>query len=273
MAPKDIKHLFTEKGEVISAIVTYGAGTFQEIDSMLNKISDRWTDLHILLGELIQEGDIFLTKSGTYKVRPELVSEYHYFEEHIDEWVEPPQEWEYPDNAQIPEEPEIKHLNIISSTEHWLKLEKPETSLEKDHFYLEGHHLDTFAKFAITQAFNTIIVVNPFMDRSTPTQLLIKAKRNGRTVVIVTRNTNSPYIKKIHEWLKDAGITMLYHDDIHAKIIIIDDSLAVVSSMNFIKNATAGISWEAGIISTSKGVVETIKASIADLNLKKINSH
>ena len=72
----------------------------------------------------------------------------------------------------------------------------------------------------------------------------------------------------IHEWLMNAGISVLYHKDIHAKIIVIDNLLAVVSSMNFIINATAGKSWEAGMVSMDQDTVDTVRASITDLNLK-----
>ncbi len=55
--------------------------------------------------------------------------------------------------------------------------------------------------------------------------------------------------------------------DIHAKIIIVDDMVSVVSSMNFVKNATSGISWEAGMVTLDQDTVDSIKASITDLNL------
>ena len=270
MAPKEIKHLFTEKGEVIKAIVNWGARTFKEIEYIFDQsVIYQWNDLHILLGELIQEGDVVHEDSGEYRVRPELEADYQYFEEHFDEWLEPPEEWEYPDDY---EEPPQKYPDILTSTESWVKLEKPEISLEKEHFFLEGHYLDSYTKFIITHAFNTIIVVNPFIDRSMPTQLLIRARRNGRTVVVVTRSSNSSYVKKLHEWLEKAGIKILYDKNLHAKIVIIDDLLAVVSSMNFIQNATAGITWEAGIVTMNKEIVDNIKSSIADLNPQAITA-
>ncbi len=264
MAPRDIKHLFTEKGEVLKAIVNWGAKTFDEIKYVYDNSSFyQWKDLHILLGELIQEGDISFI-NGEYVARPQLVIDYQYFEEHMDEWLEPPEEWEYPDDYV---EPEQWYPDIIGSVKAWLKLEKPEIWSNKNHFFLEGHYLDSFTKFIINQAFKTIIIVNPFIDRSTPTQLLVKARREGRTVALVTRPPTGSYYMKLHQWLKETGITILYYKDIHAKIVLVDDSVAVVSSMNFIKNATSGASWEAGMVSVDKDTVDSVKASIADLNL------
>jgi hypothetical protein len=68
MAPKDIKHLFTDKGQVLSAIVIHGARTFDDIKYVYDNISIyQWTDLHILLGErarvdLEEEQPIFKEK-------------------------------------------------------------------------------------------------------------------------------------------------------------------------------------------------------------------
>ena len=239
--------------------------TIGDIQYVINMMSpEQWTDLHTLLGELIEEGDVSI-KNGEYCVRPALEADYAYYEMNMHEWLEPPEEWEYPDNFK---EPEQWHPDIIGSVKGWLKLEKPEIWSRKNHFFLEGHYLDSFIKFVINQAFKTIIVVNPFMDRSTPTQLLIKARRNGKNVVIVSRTPNRSFENKTHKWLEESGITMLYHKDIHAKIIVVDDLVAVVSSMNFIKNATSGQSWEAGIVSLDQDTVSSVKASITDLNLK-----
>jgi hypothetical protein len=279
MAPREIKHLFTEKGEVLQAIVMYGAKTLADIQSIFNQsLTVQWTPLNVLLDELIKEGDVYLNEAGEYTARTELEEDYSFYEEHMDEWLEPPMEWEieaHLDQRRLElerlEKVPSSYPEIISATESWIKLHKPELKLKNEHFYLEGHYLDIFTKFVITQSFKTIIVVNPFLDLSMPVQLLVKAKRMGKTVVIVTRNSFKPHIKKFHEWLTKAGIKLLYHKNLHAKITIIDDSLSIVSSMNFQYNATAGISWEAGIVTINKETVDSIKASIADLGLTHEN--
>jgi len=279
MAPREIKHLFTEKGEVLQAIIWWGAKTFPEIESIFTQsVLVQWTDLKVLLAELIHEGDVYLNEAGEYTASAELVDDYSYYEEHMDEWLEPPMEWEIEEHLEyrrlekerLEQVPSI-YPEIVSATESWIKLHKPELTMKNEHFYLEGHYLDSYTKFVITQSFKTIIVVNPFLDRSMPVQLLVKAKRMGKTVVIVTRHSFKPHIQKLHEWLSKAGIKLLYHKNLHAKITIIDDSLSIVSSMNFQYNATAGISWEAGIVTINKDTVDSIKASITDLNLDHEN--
>ena len=83
MAHKDIKHLNTKKEYIIRAVVTYGARKIHEIDSIRERISPQyWKDSTILLGELIQEGDVSL-ENEFYKVRPALEADYEYYEENM----------------------------------------------------------------------------------------------------------------------------------------------------------------------------------------------
>jgi phosphatidylserine/phosphatidylglycerophosphate/cardiolipin synthase-like enzyme len=62
-------------------------------------------------------------------------------------------------------------------------------------------------------------------------------------------------------------VTVLYYRNLHAKIMLFDDEIAIVSSMNILVGATAGFSWEAGIITLDKKTVDMIKDSITNLNL------
>ena len=90
MAPREIKHLFTEKGEVLQAIIWWGAKTFPEIESIFNQsVLVQWTDLKVLLAELIHEGDIYLNEAGEYTANAELVDDYSYYEEQNNGTVEP----------------------------------------------------------------------------------------------------------------------------------------------------------------------------------------
>ena len=267
MPPRPIKYLWTAKGDILEAIINYGAGDLGDIEEIFEmKTAEYGTGFKEPFNELIQEGEIFLNEQGYYEARPELVEAYTYFEQNMHEYLEPPlgYEDEYP-------EPIIeKYPSIISSVESWVQLQKPEIVYTNEHFYLEGHYLDSFTRFILTNAFNTIIVVNPFFDFSTSTQLMVKAKRNGKIVVMVTRPPRGPYFLKLHTTLKKEGVKMMYHTDLHAKLIIIDDLVAVVSSMNFMQRAAAGITWEAGIVTMNKEIVDSIKTSLADLNLQPV---
>ena len=265
MPPRPIKYLWTAKGDILGAIINYGAGDLGDIEEIFEmKTSEYGTGFKEPFNELIQEGDIFLNEHGYYEARPELVEDYTYFEQNMHEYLEPPIDYDEEYTEQ-----DIKiYPNIISSVKSWVQLQKPEIVYQNEHFYLEGHYLDSFTRFILTNAFNIIIVVNPFFDFSTSTQLIVKAKQNGKTVVMVTRPPRGPHFKKLHETLEKQGISLLYHVDLHAKLIVIDDLLAVVSSMNFQQRASAGITWEAGLVTMNKEIVDSIKSSIADLHLQ-----
>ena len=58
------------------------------------------------------------------------------------------------------------------------------------------------------------------------------------------------------------GLELKYDKKIHAKIIVADRTVGVVSSMNFFPESSAGASWEAGLVSIDPKVVESIVQSI-----------
>jgi phosphatidylserine/phosphatidylglycerophosphate/cardiolipin synthase-like enzyme len=68
-----------------------------------------------------------------------------------------------------------------------------------------------------------------------------------------------------HGFLKKAGIDMTYNKSVHAKIMVLDRAIAIVSSMNLYSASTAGASWEAGLISIENTVVESVMNSIRGL--------
>lgn len=50
---------------------------------------------------------------------------------------------------------------------------------------------------------------------------------------------------------------------VHTKIIV-DDEIAIVSSMNLIPTSKGGSSWETGIVTCDSKVVDSIAASVKD---------
>ena len=71
--------------------------------------------------------------------------------------------------------------------------------------------------------------------------------------------------------LKKAGMVMQYDDQIHAKIITIDNIVAIVSSMNLYSASSGGFTKEAGIVSIDEKVVDSVSKYIFDI-LKKPES-
>ncbi|MBA7554702.1 hypothetical protein ES705_47333 [subsurface metagenome] len=62
--------------------------------------------------------------------------------------------------------------------------------------------------------------------------------------------------------MKSLGIDVFYNKKVHAKIIAVDRTIALSSSMNFFSDSSAGKSWEAGLITIEPTVVEEVVNSI-----------
>ena len=58
---------------------------------------------------------------------------------------------------------------------------------------------------------------------------------------------------------------MIYNERAHAKLILVDKSVAVVSSMNMTSLSAGGSSWEAGLVTKEDTVVESIIDSVYQL--------
>jgi len=67
--------------------------------------------------------------------------------------------------------------------------------------------------------------------------------------------------QKYHQKLKTEGISLTYKENVHAKLIVVDNVIAISSSMNFYPESSAGVSWEAGLISLDQQVVDSIVKS------------
>ena len=64
--------------------------------------------------------------------------------------------------------------------------------------------------------------------------------------------------KEYHSHLQQDKVEVIYNKVVHAKIIVVDRAVAIVSSMNFNPRSSGGASWEAGLVTIDKKVVEEI---------------
>jgi len=271
LSPKVPKYWDTVKGEILNLMAShswesFSWGDIQPIDvyGLTQMLPLPEAEIVVTLRELVRDGDVIREDEKWYYIRTELMKEYV---EYIEYLMATEIDDEIFDEINVPPR-EINNISLW--TEGWLKFHKPDITLEKAHFYLEGYLLDAYVKFLITKANETIIVVNPFLDMITPTKLLIEATRKNKRVVLVTRPPNKTSTRNYHKELSDSGVTVLYYKNLHAKILLFDDEIAIVSSMNLLVGATAGFSWEAGIITLDKKTVDMIKVSITNLNLDPV---
>lgn len=160
-----------------------------------------------------------------------------------------------------------RRTELTKWVNQWKEVRKLNFSLEHEHFFLEGRHLDDFSKELISHAKSDVLVVNPFIQHCDLSDTLIDVKRKGINVRIITRPPKDQYPDKqvrkqeYHQKLKKEGISLTYEENVHAKLIVVDNVIAISSSMNFFPESSAGVSWEAGLISIDKQVVDSIVKS------------
>ena len=92
----------------------------------------------------------------------------------------------------------------------------------------------------------------------------------GIDVKLVTRSptlTNYQYRKKkqdYHSKLAKRGIIITYENSIHAKLIVTDRAIGIISSMNFVASSSGGATWEAGLVTVEPNVVQSVARSITN---------
>ena len=126
---------------------------------------------------------------------------------------------------------------------------------------MEGRHLDQFTKWILDKASSEVLIVNPYVKECDLSQQLIESKQRGLGVILLTQRPKYQD-QRCHIKLKDNGVEVNYDPDVHAKLVIVDMQVAIVSSMNFYSESSAGKTWEAGMVSVDNRVIQTIKKSV-----------
>jgi len=248
------------KGRVISAIVLNNVHDWKNIQylselspDILRKVLKEMFDLRILEKPY----------DDYYRLTDDVYNEYR----------------EYYNNLTIPIEEETiqrqtspKHTNkdIIKWIYDWNKFKNIELPSENMHFFLQGRLLDDFSKDLICNAEKEVLAVNPYVDCCNLSDALKEACRKKIKVKLITRDPENPQDhvffpeekKEYHNSLKEDGVEIIYENKIHAKIVLVDKKVAIISSMNFQSSSSGGRTWEAGIISFDQKVVESISKSI-----------
>jgi len=155
-----------------------------------------------------------------------------------------------------------KETNFNKWIDEWRHTKKLDFSMESKHFFLDGSDLDDFTKQIIKMAEKTILVANPYLESCYLTDYLIDSATKQTEIRIVTRQPEARekgFDRKVecHSKLRTKGITLRYDNQIHSKIITVDNKVAIASSMNFYSGSSGGASKEAGIVSIDEKVVES----------------
>jgi hypothetical protein len=151
----------------------------------------------------------------------------------------------------------------------WTAEKHIDIAVESKHFFLEGMRLEELARDLIEKAQFDIFVTSPFVDSCYLVTALLEAKVRRVTVKLVARRPEN--VKEDRQKidcqsnLKRAGIVIHYINQIHAKIIVVDSKIAIISSMNLYSGSTGGALFEAGVVSFEKKVVDSATKYIAGL--------
>ena len=271
----------TWKGRVLEAIALESIRDWIGIQEYTQLTEE---NLNRALSELYTLDIIERKEDGAYWIKDiEVVHLYRDYFEDLDEYKAPLIQHEEPKEIVL-EKVLPKDENLASFVVEWRAFKHLSFSLDARHFFLEGTYLDDLSKDLIRRARKEVLVVNPFLEECNLSNALIDAVGNGAKVTVITRNPtpsrdnnqNSQEVLKekqnYHEYLKKEGVTMYFDRRIHAKLLVVDEQIAVISSMNFYSNSTGGSSWEAGMISIDDSIVTSVHKTIHDELLKKIQT-
>lgn len=162
-----------------------------------------------------------------------------------------------------------QQINLENWLIMWKTIKHIEFSLENKHFFLDGMHTDEFTKDMIKFSEISVLIANPFIENCYLTEAILEAREKQVEVKIVTRPPqNDEYSAKkteCHSNLIKSGTLIKYNSQIHSKIVIIDNLITIVSSMNFYSGSSGGASLEAGMVSIDHKVAKSATEYILKL--------
>lgn len=230
------------KGRIIRAIVLDGNYTKDEILKTTRLEKNQFEQA---LDELFQTGLIVEKERDRFWVNSsELCNEYRRFFEKVQETLA---DWAH----------------------EWRTQKKIDSEL--NHFFLEDKLLDEFSETLIEHANVETLVANPYVEQCHISNTLMSMSEKGINVKLVTRSPTEqkyPYQnqyqrkKQYLSKLSQKGVFITYDESVHAKLIVVDRRVAVISSMNFVAASSGGASWEAGLVTVQGNAVQAVIRSI-----------
>lgn len=218
------------------------------------------------LSEMYELNEIVRTREKKYRVCPRLYDEYTEFLSR----QRMPEKFTQKGTSETPKTTPTDKSEIIEWISQWKKLRKLDFSLEPEHFFLEDMDLDDISKQLIRRASKEVLVVNPFIESCSLSKTLEEASKHGAKVTVITRPPREDVQREqekeeYHSRLREEGINLVYNKETHAKLIVVDNEAAIVSSMNFYSGSSGGKTWEAGLISIEENVVKSVVNAIHKL--------
>jgi len=263
------KHFGTDTGHVFGNIAILNYLSSRELSRELGISKD---ELYELIGVLLKDKSIYIWKNNT-EYRPDTKLKQDWLD-YLDSLSEEEKDELFWEGYELEIEEDLPWSRFMYSF-----CENNEITYTSDQgfFYLPDELLAIFQDLILTRPAKRMLIVNPFINYQLLKKKLIILRGKGTLIEIITRPPaldSQEY--KIHTELSEKGIKIYYNDTIHAKMIILDDELALISSMNFIKqsvtpyNSPIRGSWESGVVITKPEILTEIKTSIAKIDRMSI---
>ena len=158
---------------------------------------------------------------------------------------------------------------LIQWLTQWAADKPISLSLDSKQFFLSGMELEELARDIIGKAQDEILVTSPYVDSCHLATALQRAVERRVKVKVIARRPTTAKIDALKAEcqtnLRKEGVIIHYINQIHSKIIIIDRKIAIISSMNLYSGSTGGATFEAGIVSFDKKVVDSAAKYVVEL--------
>ncbi len=135
-----------------------------------------------------------------------------------------------------------------------------------NHVFLSGGELEDLVKHMVKNVQKELLIISPYIDRTSIMDSIKLRAENGVKVRVLTRNleSNEKNYAKINfiNNLQEYGVDVNTNEAVHAKILVFDRGVCLISSMNLYAHSIGGASWEAGIVTTSTDVLNEILTTV-----------
>lgn len=243
MTADEPKFLDSYKGRIIKAIAIDGARTWGDLQELTGFNPKT---INGVLSELFGINAIYKTSKGEYRVAKDLYLDYrNYFTES-----------RKGESATVLKVKKEDQCNIMREFQGWLDLKK--ISIADNHVFLEGSRLNGLTNHLVENVRTELLIANPYVDKADILNDMKGLAQKGVKIKMLTRPPETADKVEIVENLHAYGIEVFTNKSVHAKIMVFDRGVAIVSSMNLYAFSVGGGSWEAGIATSSGDLVSEV---------------
>jgi len=238
------------KGRVLKAIAIDGARTWEDLQELTGFAPMM---INTVLSELFNIEAINNTSNGEYRVAKDLYQEYRIYFINSRKG----------DNPTIWKVKKEDQTNIVRAFQAWLDLKK--ISIIDNHVFIDGSRLNDLANHLVENVRTELLIVNPYVDKANILNEMKILAKKGVKIKILTRPPEVEDKQEFIESLHAYGIEVVTNKSVHAKIMVFDRGVSIISSMNLYAFSIGGGSWESGIATSSEDVVSDV---LNRINLK-----